>query len=566
MITPSNLFGNNVFVFDTQDNPHEIQAIGDYLFKTQETAQFGDGRYLLLFKPGKYDVNFNVGFYTEVMGLGLLPGDTQLSHLTVNAQWLGHNNATCNFWRSVHNLSLLSSTKWAVSQAAPMRRLWIKNDLHLHDSGYASGGFLADSQIDGIVDSGPQQQWFSRNDQWHQWNGYSWNMVFMGVDDQCADPTVNIHTAGTWPTLPYTSIQKTPIIREKPYLVWANNQFKVAVPSWRSATSGVSWKEGSSDVLLSLDQFYIATEEVDKTPDAINVALENGLSVLLTPGIYCFDQPIKVVHSHTIVMGVGYATIVATNGNSCLHVNDSDDIIISGLLFDAGMKNSNVLVQIGESTHYVATQPLLLCDLFFRVGGTPTVAPAKADVCLLINSSNVVGDHFWIWRADHGKYTKWDENTTKNGLIVNGNDVTLYGLFVEHFHQYNTIWNGERGRVYFFQNEIPYDIPYQADWMSHGGSKKGYAQYKVSDHVQSHYAIGLGVYGVFLHNLEKLVLETAIEVPNSPHVHIQNAMTMMIVEHGKNGPLSQGTVIRHIVNECGDEASASARLQRITNR
>jgi hypothetical protein len=43
-----------------------------------------------------------------------------------------------------------------------------------------------------------------------------------------------------------------------------------------------------------------------------------------------------------------------------------------------------------------------------------------------------------------------------NGLIVNGNDVTLYGLFAEHSMEYETIWNGNGGRCYFYQNELPF--------------------------------------------------------------------------------------------------------------
>lgn len=564
MIIPSPLFGENVYVFDESDNIHEVDAIGHYLFSIQESAQFGDRRFLLLFKPGTYDVNFNVGFYTEVMGTGKSPEETRLTHLTVNAQWLGHNNATCNFWRSVHNLSILSDTKWAVSQAAPMRRLFIKGSLELHDKGYASGGFLADSLVEGVVDSGPQQQWFSRNNQWGGWKGYSWNMVFMGINDLHPNPTQNIHSAGTWPTIPYTDIPHTPIIREKPYLVWEHDAFYVAVPDWKEKKVGTSWKDGTSDPLLSLDSFYIAKVETDGYETAIQQALDQGKNIIFTPGIYHLHTSLKVTHPSTIIMGLGLATLVATEGNVCIQVGNIDDVIISGLLLDAGPTASPTLLEVGtQGSSYHAPRPLLLSDLFFRVGGTKTVSPSKADTCVIINTSHVIGDHFWVWRADHGTFTKWHENTTINGLIVNGHDVTIYGLFVEHFHQYNTIWNGERGRVYFYQNEIPYDVPYQKDWMSHHGTKNGYAQYKVSDHVKEHYAIALGVYGVFLHNLEPLVLASAIETPTKPGIIIEHAMTMMIVEHGKTPPSSAGTVIQAIVNDRGENATSSKRLQRL---
>ena len=101
-------------------------------------------------------------------GLGLLPTDTKIKAINTYARWLSddpkNHNATCNFWRSIENLEMQSDTVWAVSQATGMRRVKVDGNLALHDNyGWASGGFLADSQIEGIVDSGSQQQWLSRN-------------------------------------------------------------------------------------------------------------------------------------------------------------------------------------------------------------------------------------------------------------------------------------------------------------------------------------------------------------------------------------------------------------------
>jgi hypothetical protein len=70
--------------------------------------------------------------------------------------------------------------------------------------------------------------------------------------------------------------------------------------------------------------------------------------------------------------------------------------------------------------------------------------------------------------------------------------VTATGLFVEHYQKYNLLWNGERGRTVFFQNELPYDAPDQAAWQHHGVN--GWAAYKVSDRVRTHEAWGLGSY------------------------------------------------------------------------
>ena len=95
----------------------------------------------------------------------------------------------------------------------------------MHDDfGWASGGFIADTVIEGLIDSGTQQQWLSRNSSWDTWLGQNWNMVFVGIDEGKA-PT------GTWPGTKYTTVEKTPIIKEKPYLVYKEYEgFGVYVP------------------------------------------------------------------------------------------------------------------------------------------------------------------------------------------------------------------------------------------------------------------------------------------------------------------------------------------------
>jgi len=114
----------------------------------------------------------------------------------------------------------------------------------------------------------------------------------------------------------------------------------------------------------------------------------------------------------------------------------------------------------------------------------------KNDVGVHINSNHVVADQLWIWRADHGTGVGWTANPTKNGLVVNGNDVIIYGLFNEHHEEYQTLWNGTHCRMYMYQSEMPYDIPDQKSWMN--GRSKGFALYQVADGLTSHEAWGLG--------------------------------------------------------------------------
>src|SRR4051794_890355 len=237
--------GPNVKVFDPSMSSGSIQSQLDSIFSQQESNQFGSQRYALLFKPGSYNVNANIGFYTSIAGLGRNVDDVNINGaVNVDAGWFG-GNATQNFWRSAENLSVTPTggqdrwavaqaapfrrmhirgdlrlepsgygwasggynahskgdgsglphspqpsvtptggqDRWAVAQAAPFRRMHIRGDLRLEPSGYgwASGGYIADSKVDGSVLPYSQQQWLTRDSQIGGWGNGVWNMVFSGV-------------------------------------------------------------------------------------------------------------------------------------------------------------------------------------------------------------------------------------------------------------------------------------------------------------------------------------------------------------------------------------------------
>ncbi|WP_420329425.1 discoidin domain-containing protein [Paenibacillus gorillae] len=543
------IFGPNVYVFDPSTPAADIQNVTGAAFTSLESNEFSSDRYAFLFKPGSYNVNFNVGFYTHVAGLGQNPGDVNINGgVNVNADW-DNGNATRNFWRSMENLTITPSsgtTQIAVSQAAPLRRLHIKGELHLFDfdnnwnAGWASGGFLADSIVDGAVVPASQQQWFSRNSQWGNWTNGVWNMVFVGNNNA---PT------GNFPDPPYTVVEKTPIMREKPYLYVDNaGGYRVFVPSLTTNTQGVSWANGSTPgQSLSIDQFYIARSD-QSTAATINAALAQGKHVLFTPGIYHLSQAIQVNNPNTVILGIGMPTLIPDQGTSAINVADVDGVKLAGLMIDAGPVNSATLVKIGTAGSAIshAANPVSLHDITVRTGGATA---GRNDVGIEINSNDVIGDHFWLWRADHGAGAAWTTNVSKNGLIVNGNNVTLYGLFNEHHNEYQTIWNGNNGRLYFYQSEIPYDVPNQSDWMSNGGTVNGYASYKVADTVTNHEAWGLGVYSFFRDAAVKL--NSAIEVPNSPGIKIHHATTIWL-----SG--TSGSEITHIINNLGGKVYANS--------
>jgi len=530
-------FGPNVHVFDP--SMRDVQTQLDKVFSEQESSQFGPNRHALLFKPGAYDLDVRVGFYTQVAGLGRSPDDVQISGaLRSTAEWM-KGNATCNFWRCAENLAITPKTNpnvWAVSQATWMRRVHIKGDLNLWDGGWSSGGFLADCRVDGTINSGSQQQWFSRNAHWGKWEGGNWNMVFVGVSNP---------PAARWPAKPYTVIERTPILREKPFLAFEGGKFVVVAPRFdRDGSRGPTWGAGINiggaqvDV-LPIESFHIARADLD-TAASLNAALAEGKHILLTPGIYKLDAALQVTKAGTIVLGMGYASLAPTGTNSALTVADVQGVCIAGVLFEAGPAGCETLVRIGErgASAVHASSPITLADITCRAGGAQV---GRADCMLEINSNNVVVDNAWLWRADHGEGAAWNVNTNRNGLIVNGNDVTMYGLFVEHQQEYQTIWNGNGGRVYFYQSEMPYDPPSQAAW-SHG-DVRGYASYKVADSVTKHEAWGMGVYCVF--RGAAVIADCAFEAPEVPGVRLHHLTTIRLSGLPESG-------IAHVLNKRGE--------------
>jgi hypothetical protein len=536
-------FGPNVLIFDPSMTPQEIQKQIDAVYATQEHNEFGAQRSAFLFLPGSYPVDVPVGFYTEVIGLGTVPDATRITgnvHADANHE---HNNATTTFWRAVEGFSVAptgGTMQWAVSQAVSMRRMHIRGDIVLHQHhGWASGGWMSDSLVDGNVDSGSQQQWISRNCDWKSWTGSNWNMVFVGI----------VHPPeGAWPEPPYTKVSQTPVVREKPFLqVNAEGEFSVRVPALRSDSVGITWRDGeTAGETIPITHFYIARADVD-TAQTINAQLAEGKSLILTPGIYDLTAPIRVTRAHTVVLGLGYATLHPVKGTAAMTTADADGIEIAGLLFDAGQNESPVLLEVGPvgSRARHAKDPITLHDVFFRVGGA---AVGRTKVNLRINSNDTIVDHTWIWRADHGEGVGWDLNTSENGLVVNGHDVTIYGLFVEHHQKFQVLWNGNGGRTYFYQSEIPYDPPNQPSFTSAPGVN-GWASYKVADGVKSHEAWGMGVYSVF--EQPKVLLTRAIEAPKSPQIRFHDMITVALGELG---------AISHVIDDAGESTSIHSRV------
>jgi hypothetical protein len=562
--SPGADLGPNVLVFNPSMPLSDIQAKVDAVAAQQVSNEFGAQRYALLFEPGTYGsaaqpLNFQVGYYTSVAGLGRSPGDVVIngSVYVRNQCSNGFCTALTNFWRSLSNLTINVDTPgfgcysgefWPVSQASPMRRVEVNGFATLMDyctpPSFASGGFIADSRFTGsTIVNGSQQQWLVRNSSIDGWTNGVWNQVFSGVvgaPAQCFPATA---TCG-----PYTTLPTSPVTREAPYLYvdGAGNE-NVFVPSAQPSSSGTTWANGTTPgVSIPIGRFYVASPA--DSAATINDALGSGRSLILTPGIYHLDQSIQVTRPDSVVLGLGFPTLVPTNGNAAMTTARAKGIMISGVIFDAGPTNSPVLLQVGSSGHArsdnEASDPSTLSDVFFRIGGA---ALGKATTSLVVNSDNVILDDIWAWRADHGNGVAWTSNTADTGVVVNGDHVTAYGLFVEHYQKYELIWNGNDGTDVFFQNEMPYDPPSQAAWMEAPGVD-GWAAFKVGDAVTRFSGYGMGSYSFFNQGVN-IYAAHAFEVPATlPPGSLHDLLTIFLSTAGSGG-------ILNVVNDTGGSST-----------
>jgi hypothetical protein len=640
----SALFGPNVCVFTPPSGPTltatatdlaAIQTVVNNVASLQVplSAQFNntpnDG-YSLFFEPGTYGsatspLVFQVGYYTQVAGLGAVPQDTIINgqvdvfpNALDSAPGPGNcyvpagstcywANSTVNFWRSLSNLDLnvmtASSTTyvptplsmsppindgncfggstdfWSVSQATPVRSVIINGNLNFQSycsetnyqsNNYGSGSYVANSEINGQLDWSGNQQGIARNTDMQSAVGYVWNYVYSG--DACppgytpvapataCSPTENSFNDGnpsaTNPALAgvnglygvqqITELPQSPVTEEEPFLYTGpGGHWDVFVPAVQHNSVGPNFLNGTeAGSSVPLSQFFIASPS---TPEfVVQAALNHGQDLVLTPGLYNLNAPIVVSHPDTIVLGLGFATLVPQQGNAAMVVVPNNGVKLSGMIFDAGPVNSPVLLSVGTPGQFgrgnfggnnSANDPDLVQDIFFRIGGSENT-PASATVSLLDNADNSIIDDVWAWRADHGANTSatgpqgqvgagWTYNQAATGLAVTGDNVTAYGLAIEHYQQNEVTWSGNNGTVVFFQNELPYDPPTQTAWET-SPVQAGYPSFLVTNNVQTFNGYGMASYVVFIYTSATLWDSAAFEAPQNPGVQFTDTMDLFI--------------------------------------
>jgi hypothetical protein len=554
--------GSNVYVFTPGMSQSSIQNTLNTVYNEQASNQFGTQRFALLFEPGTYGsasspLVFSVGFYEEIAGLGQNP-----SAVTINGAINSFNqcsgstcNATTNFWRSISNLTINVTGNtgcysgddfWAVSQAAPLRRVNINGNLSLMDyctggPGYSSGGFISDSRFSGgTVTNGSQQQYMTRDSSLDGWSNSVWNQVFCGDPGAPAQSFASNSGDSGGPSS-YTTLGTCPVTQEEPYLYTdSSGNYNVWVPSLQANSSGPTWTTSSNTPGTSLSvsgSFYIVSSS--STVSQINAALAAGDNLLFTPGVYSYSSPINVTQPDTKIIGLGFATLIPTAGNVTMNVADVSGVNISGLIFDAGPASSPALLQVGTQGSAVshAGDPVTIDDVFFRVGGAETGTAATS---FIDNSNNSIIDDVWAWRADHGAGAgSWTSDQGSTGLVVNGNNVTAYGLAVEHYQKQEVIWNGQGGEVIFFQNENPYEVPSQASWMA-SSAQDGYPAFYVPSSVTTFQGYGMGSYSYFDQGVN-IYNAMAFQAPDTPGVQFHDLLTVFLSGSGGINSVINGT-------------------------
>jgi len=478
-------------------------------------GRFSTKRYAFLFKPGVYALDFPIGYYVQVLGLGTSPEDVAFTgsegpHVPCNLQKPQPGQLT-TFWRAAERFRREGSMDWLVSQACVLRDVHVTGNLTLQkDGAHASGGYLGNSIVDGEVLAGGQQQWFTRNSRVGSWSGVGWNAVFVGVTSDSDQADLKQSTCGSMEDGGQrVVVDEAPLVAEKPFISinpHDTTKFNLNVPEHQHNRRGPDWQTG---LVYGFERVYV-TQPSDSASQ-INEQLAAGYHVVVSPGIYTLTAPLRISHDHQVVLCLGLSTLLSMEGNAVVTVDPGlQGIRIAGCILEAGQHETDALLQWGDGTKTDPEQhraPSFMHDLFARVGGPGFQDhignTATADVMVRIAADDVIGDDLWLWRADHYEHgttlahtvpdigiTDLGECPCKHGLVVTGDRVKVYHLAVEHTQQDQVQWYGEDGETYYLQCEIPYDVDSEY-------AKEGYVAYRVQDGVQRHQAWGIGAYSYF---------------------------------------------------------------------
>jgi len=510
-----------------------------------------------------------------------------------------------------------------VSQASPIRNIHVKGtdaakQPHISDvrgnfavsqftggcrrrpdsGGYSSGGFMANVALSaGEMRFGTQQQFFSRNCDYNirsanpeMGGGGAWNIYMMGcvgetgqtavgrkiistavnkcppnssdVDDD--NDSEDIDDAGRPPPL-ITWKEITPgLMASIPQIRYEHDTFSILKPELVNNSSGLLPVEGEK-----LTNVFIV--EPNTSIKTINKKLAAGVNLIFSPWVYHFDEPVRITQSGSVVMTLGYATIIPTGGHPAIVVaDDAEGVRLSGFLLQAGKKRSEALLLVGEHPRDGGSQsnPTIIYDIFSRVGGgeiEPGDDPAvvnpdflgTCETMVVVNQNHTILDHIWCWRADHvgsdqsGLGTEFAR--VDHAVVVRGDRVKMFGVFAENALKEQIVWEGDSGELYFQQSTLPSDV--SGDW-DYPGTRVTGRDFKGS---------GMGVYS-FFSNKHTVDLDPPVAAPEVPTAflvfneddeeaaataEIESCFTVFLDAQGGSG------VIKSVLNGRGPSSNAS---------
>jgi len=576
---------------------------------------FSTKRFALLFAPGEYkDCQFEVGYYVQMAGLGkvakgkgavifngeksgpFVPALNKDSPVTEGGSIPYPGSGLCldTFWRIAENFSA-ENVQWAVSQAAPLRRVYVRKNLEFGDGGaYSSGGFLSNAEVDGDCNYIANQQWFSRAVNFKgNVSGGAWSIVFAGCTGNTPPMTEGTPMPMPAPDKCVVTVEDIPKVRlEKPYIVLnENGDYELHVPQATTdekLTTGPHLDDSNTEIrcfskvkvgkaILPLDEDgnYIEYDDdnYNDLTDAdkeltleLQQALDEGKDLVLCPGIYFLSQPLVVKKENQVILGIGIATLIAPqDGSPCIRVQTATHgVRVASMVLEASVQkesssvNNNSdkvksLIDFGEpdKTGIIdpgnPSNPGLISDIFTRVGGSNLDRSVKTDVMVRIFSGNVVGDNLWLWRADHVKNRPGEKLNDPNFPYhqvriweeVDGKQVRVDECMVNNA----IVVYGNHVNIYGLFAE--HTVEDQMIWKGEHGSvcffqcelpydvnaEFSHTGYHVHKDVEIHHGRGIGVYSNF--SCFDVVAAKGLMFPDKELISIQNPFTVFL--NGKGG-------------------------------
>ena len=580
---PSNPFGPNVTIFNASEPVATINAA----LSAAETA----ANHEFFFLPGTYGdasatpatattsntIDAQVASGSVVAGLGASPcgvvingnlgidddglaiRPSQLENLTINPiesgdpadtmTWSTSQEAT---WRRVNLLgnlleaALPYTTGLCLSACAPFPGSGING------SGAVENGFeVANSNITGdVIDTNGQNTagvsgQDGNSDPYIQGSdiggaqGFGTDTMFAG--DRGSVPATDFGpAAASRPAGSNVDVKVLPEVRESPFVYYWAGRFYVFDPRVQFARRGYDWRLGPfAGRSLPLSDFYLASSTTD-TAATINAALGTGEDVLLEPGAYSVSAPLTVPHANEVILGLGEATVTASTDTPTIVIDDAATGTVlagfsaNGMAFNATTNTGPYAaeqIEIGNTPNASGSpiDPTTLSDVSTISNSTTDELINQNDVLLNqaeIQSNNNSGDGYTT--------TNWPaESSSDHGVIVNGDDVTLEGIWLEHFKKTEATWNGNGGQVIFLENELPLTIPYSAAgvqpsfWMKNSNFD-GYPSLAVSPRVTSFTLTGMQSWSRFGSGCDCLVT-SLITAPVKSHVTINDLFSGQIL-------------------------------------